>query len=285
MSTVGTNNNFNTAKKSYKEQVVSKEEVRILEDNDFEKIRNLCQDNENWKCVYDNKNSKVWTLEVSDSDFLMYRVSTVFEDIKADIVYDVLHDPVYRKKWDKYMIDSKDIGMINPNTDACYYAVGCMPPFKSRDFVMQRSWLDMGNEKFICSHSICHKDYPPFPKFIRASVFLTAYQIVQLESGCKITYVTHSDPRGKLPIWFVNRLTKIVAPGMIKKLHKYCLSYTNWKAKHQEHFKPWRFPEQMLGLPKINLADCEPHIYDDALNIIDESNVNDIEKDLDSSDE
>lgn len=104
---------------------------------------------------------------------------------------------------------------------------------------------------------------------------MTAYHIQQLKNGCKITYVAHSDPRGKLPIWFVNKLTKTIAPVVIKKLHKHCLSYTAWKTKHEEYFKPWRFPEQMLELPKINLSDCEPHLYEENLNIVDESNVKD----------
>uniref|UniRef100_A0A0K0DYA5 START domain-containing protein 10 n=1 Tax=Strongyloides stercoralis TaxID=6248 RepID=A0A0K0DYA5_STRER len=285
MSSVATNNNINICKKNSKEVLKNYGVVKILEDDDFKKIRNLCQDDENWNYVYDKKNIKVSTLEVSDSDFLMYRVSTVFDDVEADVVYDVLLDSIYRKKWDKYMIDSKDIGMINPNTNICYYAVGYMPPFKSRDFVMQRSWLDMGKEKFISSHSICHKDYPPISKYIRALVYLTAYQITQLNNGCKITYVAHSDPRGKLPIWFVNKLTKTVAPVVIKKLHKHCLSYTTWKTKHQEYYKPWRFPEQMLELPKINLSDCEPHVYEEDLNIVDESNLKDFEGDLDSDNE
>uniref|UniRef100_A0A0N4Z953 START domain-containing protein 10 n=1 Tax=Parastrongyloides trichosuri TaxID=131310 RepID=A0A0N4Z953_PARTI len=281
MSTSSNNNNITNHKMS-KEIFNNYGEVKILDDDDFDRIRNLCQDNENWNCVYERKNNKVWTLQVSDSDFLMYRVSTEYTDIDADTVYDVLHDPIYRKKWDKYMLDSKDIGMINPNTDICYYAVGSVPPFKSRDFVMQRSWLDMGNEKFICSHSICHKDYPPFSKHIRAIVYLTAYQVIKLDEGCRITYVTHSDPRGKLPTWFVNRLTKTIAPGMIKKLHKYCLSYKSWKTKHNENVKPWRFPEQMIGLPKVDLADCEVCVYDDELNIIDESNINDCDVEVDS---
>ncbi|PIO55280.1 hypothetical protein TELCIR_23335 [Teladorsagia circumcincta] len=32
-----------------------------------------------------------------------------------------------------------------------------MPPVRGRDFVMQRSWLDTGDEKMICGHSVCHQ--------------------------------------------------------------------------------------------------------------------------------
>jgi hypothetical protein len=54
------------------------------------------------------------------------------------------------------MLRQDAIGYVNPNTDVCYYALGALPPFRSRDFVVQRSWLDTGAEKFIMAHSVWH---------------------------------------------------------------------------------------------------------------------------------
>jgi hypothetical protein len=39
-------------------------------------------------------------------------------------------------------------------------------------------------------------------------------------------------PAGKLPCWLVNRVTTIVAPKLLKKLHKACLKYPEWKMRH-----------------------------------------------------
>ena len=96
----------------------------------------------------------------------MIRVKTTFTDITADTLYDVLHDPVYRKvshddrreilspdnpppplqTWDKHMLCSRELGVLNPNNDVSYYALQCPPPVKNRDFVLQRSWLQTPQE-------------------------------------------------------------------------------------------------------------------------------------------
>ncbi len=39
----------------------------------------------------------------------------------------------------------------------CFIAVKAPKPLKNRDFVIQRSWLDMGIEYFIINHSVNHQ--------------------------------------------------------------------------------------------------------------------------------
>lgn len=68
------------------------------------------------------------------------------------------------------MASQKEVGLLNPNNDITYYAswpfpcpptpkcsVYAVPPIRPRDFLMQRSWLDLGEEKLICSQSVCHE--------------------------------------------------------------------------------------------------------------------------------
>ena len=50
------------------------------------------------------------------------KVRTVFKDIKPEVLYDVLHDPEYRKTWDHTMLEGYEICAINPNNDIGYYA-------------------------------------------------------------------------------------------------------------------------------------------------------------------
>ena len=38
-----------------------------------------------------------------------------------------------------------------------YFTVKSPKPLKNRDFVLQRSWLDMGDQFYIVNHSVNHK--------------------------------------------------------------------------------------------------------------------------------
>merc|ERR550519_1963152 len=155
----------------------------------------------------------------------MIRLKTVFSDVKAEILYDVLHDPDYRKTWDKHMLESKELGMLNPNNDLSYYAIHCPAPVKNRDFVLQRSWLQTGSESYIINHSVHHRSAPPKKGFIRGISYLTGLLVTPVAGGgCELGYVAHSDPKGQLPIWVTNKLSTILAPKMVKRLHKACLN-------------------------------------------------------------
>jgi hypothetical protein len=52
----------------------------------------------------------------------VFQIHTTFAEVSPQQVYDVLHDPDYRKVWDQHMIESHDIGCLNPNNDVGYYA-------------------------------------------------------------------------------------------------------------------------------------------------------------------
>lgn len=231
-------------------------EVRIADDRDFERLKALTDKHDGWKVEYKKKDTTVWTKSTQQTEFKMIKLHTVYKDVNPALLFDVLMDPLYRKKWDVYVLESYDIGFLNPNNDVGYYAVRSPPPFKNRDFVLQRSWLQTEKECLIINHSVFHESAPPKKGFVRAVSYLTGLAI-QPDGSCgsKLTYVTQCDPKGSLPACFVNKLTQIFAPNMAKKLRKACLEYNDWKKAHQPSFKPWLHPEQ-ISLPRLDVSRC-----------------------------
>ncbi|KAL1491519.1 hypothetical protein ABEB36_012104 [Hypothenemus hampei] len=233
--------------------------VKIAEDSDFCMLKWLVDDHEGWKLDYDSKseNIKVWTKSTNFTSFKMVKIHTVFQDVNANTMFDVLHDPDYRKQWDEHMMMSKEIGYLNPNNDVGYYALSCPAPVKNRDFVLQRSWLDMGDEKLIINHSVNHKDYAPRKGFIRAVSYLTGFVIRKRDTGCFLGYISQTDPKGKLPSWLVNKITQKFAPRVVKKLKRAAEGYEEWKFSQSNPMnKPWIYPELTLDSPRINVSDC-----------------------------
>jgi StAR-related lipid transfer protein 10 len=252
-------------------------EVRVAEDADFERLRDLCRCHDGWKVEYNKNTTTVWTKSNEISDFRMIKIFGTFNDVSAATVFDVLNDPVYRKKWDFNMIEAYEICQISPNNDIGYYAMKVPKPLKNRDFVTQRSWLDLGKEYMIFNHSVNHAALPPKKNFVRGVSYLTGYHVVPTGESCDllgttVTYITQSDPRGRLPAWAVNKAAQILAPKVMSKLYKACKNYVAWKSKHDPHFKPWIFPEQNT-LPKLNADEILSIVEATGADMIDETDA------------
>ena len=50
------------------------------------------------------------------------QIQGVYSDVTAETMYDVIHDPQYRKTWDTQILEGYDICRVNANSDIGYYA-------------------------------------------------------------------------------------------------------------------------------------------------------------------
>ena len=75
------------------------------------------------------------------------------------------------------------------------------------------------------------------------------------KDGCFFGYISQCDPQGKLPSWFINKLTQVFAPKFFKRLQNAVRNYDTWKkGQSNPGFKPWLNPEQIQS-PKIPISD------------------------------
>ncbi|XP_064636421.1 START domain-containing protein 10-like [Lineus longissimus] len=257
----------------------------------FKEICVNCSGESGWKLEF-NKSppTKVWSKKNDYSSFKVLKGFTVFEDVTPGQLYDVIHDPRYRRQWDPHMIEGREICFINPCNDIGYYSIKSpVPGMKNRDFVTQRSWLaqDHLNEYIIMNHSVNHKSCPPKKEFVRGKSFLTGYYITPHQNkmgkmGCEFYYITQCDVGGQLPAWIVNMATGIMAPRMFKKLNKVAAAYPAWKKENEPNWMPWRDPSQIendrINYDDVDVQDQSSDTYDS----LDETNLAETDCDLNS---
>uniref|UniRef100_A0A182PAV3 START domain-containing protein n=1 Tax=Anopheles epiroticus TaxID=199890 RepID=A0A182PAV3_9DIPT len=107
--------------------------ARIADDSDFEALKRLVDNHDGWTLELSKSDTEVYTRPVPGCNFNMVKIHTEFADVTADIVFDVLHDPDYRKVWDSHMLASEEIGILNVNNDVGYYATRKEPDKLTRE--------------------------------------------------------------------------------------------------------------------------------------------------------
>jgi len=189
------------------------------------------------------------------SKFNLVKVYAVF-DVPGDVMYDVLHDPVYRKEWDENMIKGYNICQLNAHNDIGYYCVKTPNPSSNRDFCNQRAWIALPSigEFIILNTSVPHTSCPEVKGVVRAFSLISGYFIRPAPGGgCSVTYLTQSNPSGWLPSALINSLTAKHAPSLMTKLLVAARNYTSWKAHaatSTAYGKPWRMEEEEGGWPE-----------------------------------
>ncbi|XP_039264918.1 START domain-containing protein 10-like [Styela clava] len=250
--------------------------VLPADDKSFEEFKRLCREEDQWMECYNKKGIRVCTKPEGNSNIKLMRAKTIFTDVRASTVFDVVHDTDYRREWDKDMIDIYDICKLCVNNTVGYYAVKCPTPIKNRDCVFLCSWIAYPNirdpkEYIMINKSVTHKDHPPKSNIVRAISIVTGYLIRPLgEFKTEFTYLTQFDPRGSLPKWVVNTITQLFTPKVIHRIHKASKRYPAWKSKHNENLKPWLWPEQNR-LPQADLSKLSAKV--EKVDVIDETNI------------
>jgi len=217
-------------------------EIKAAADEEFDHFVQLCESQDKWRVALDNPDCKVWDQPSETEAINMVKMWAVFTDVEPIVLYDVLHDPDYRSVWDDNMIEGTNIEVIDKFNDVGYYAAKAPTPVANRDWVNQRSWrVKEGKEYLIMNHSVIHPKGPEKKGFVRARSILTGYLVrARAEGGCTINYLSQNDPRGWIPSWLTNKVTKTFAPKIVDKLHHASLKYEEWKKEHNPNHRPWR---------------------------------------------
>ena len=203
-------------------------EVHIPCDADFKSVKEMCVNNEGWTLDIHKRNVKLWLKKTDFCPHNMFKVTAEYDDVNANVLFDVCMDTEYRPEWDEFQVEGYDHCYVTPFSNIGYYCGKAPKPLKNRDFVVQQNWLDFGRnqDKIIFSHSINHAEMPPVKNRVRGITYITACFIKAISpKSCSVTYVTMSDPGGILPSWAINTTTKRVS-AKVRSLILYVYSFS-----------------------------------------------------------
>jgi len=209
-------------------------------EEDFDNFVKACDSTDGWNLVHQEEKIKVWDMKADNSAVNIVKIWAHMPTVDAEVLYDVIHDPDFRATWDDHMVEGYNIQQIDATNDVGYYSAKGMATVAGRDFVNQRAWRIKGDEYVIKNHSVKHPKCPEKKGFVRAWSYMTGYLIRKADKGCTLTYYTQTDPKGWIPTFVVNKVTKSFAPKNIAKIEEHSGRYIEWKSKHNPENKPWR---------------------------------------------
>ncbi|GAB1226174.1 hypothetical protein ENUP19_0278G0004 [Entamoeba nuttalli] len=209
---------------------------------DFEEFKGFFDQTEGWIESYKDEHTQVHFKNPENTAEIQVKlVSDAMKDIPAQVIYECIHDPDYRKTWDDRMIEGFLIEQIDECNDIGYYSVAMPFIISNRDWVNRRSWWHNPEmtEFIIFNFSHKHPLVPEKSGFVRAWSYKSGYYMKTTEKGTMFYYFGWNSWNGWIPAWCVNKATKTMVGGVIDSLMKQSAAYEEWKSKNKPEDRPW----------------------------------------------
>lgn len=226
---------------------------RLAALDDFITFRDaVTAEDASWTHKFSNETVRVYTKPGPAGEpgegLNMIKLVAQFPTVCPETLFDVVFDNVYRKTWDEYMIDSRELKRLDRRTCLWYYACKFPFPMSNRDFLTQCYWAEFTNGDFvIVNHSADHASAPESKKFIRGTSLRTGHYFQKMPHGrgCTLYYTSHSDPKGSIPHVVLNSVLTSTVPSMMESMKKNGEGYELWISDTQgsRYVKDWRTPK------------------------------------------
>jgi hypothetical protein len=175
--------------------------------------------------------------------------------VSADAIFATLVDNTYRESWDPSAKTSSTIYRVGTSgTSSVEYYLAKMPKLiKDRDTLSRLQWTTEGEKIYLAQRSVAFDAAPVAKSAVRAIIWISGYLLEPVsKSECRLTYLTHSDPRGSLPKTMINYLSTGLAPKTIAALVKAAQNFEAWKKKSaRPEYKPWLNHDHWLEFPEF----------------------------------
>ncbi|RUS88043.1 hypothetical protein EGW08_004209 [Elysia chlorotica] len=189
---------------------------------------------QDWECVVNKENFKIWRRLVPDTDLYQYKVYGVFTDIPPRAFYNTQVDLAYWKDWDKNTMEVKIIERDNQTASEVIHWVYRFPyPMYPRDYVyVRRCKADAAtNKMIITARATEHPNCPQTDTCVRIETYCSQMVIKPHttfdENGFYYVMTYFDDPQTNFPPMCYNWLASTGVHEFLEKVHRAALK------KHQ----------------------------------------------------
>lgn len=225
----------------------------------FDAFRELCDvgrsDDADWGKPMQLKSNggELISMHINAFGIDVYKLTVVQEGISSETFYNMLHDPVFRKTWDKNMIAGFNICRPSKYCDIGFYSFD-IPIISRRRSVAQRNWHKFNDNEFVIfNHSVdlpkqyeqaCKANNCEYNKsYVDVESYCSGYYMKDIvdtdgKTKCKFVYVSCSDAKITLPNMILNRILSQQLPKGVDNLFTQALKYEEW-VKDKTHPKTW----------------------------------------------
>jgi len=234
---------------------------------DFQAFRSIALSPDGWEELSKKENYyTVYRLfvEAPSDDGQTTKTVAVFKceatksGLNAEAMYNMLHDPEYRKEWDDNMVHGFNICKPSKYADIGFYMLKfpMMTGLNNRYSIAQRNWHKFTDSEYVIfNHSVdapanfsdvCQKNNCTIKKsHVEMTSYCSGYYMTGgtgAEDPFKFVYITCSEIYTPLPAWLINYVTKSTVPSFIGKLTNMGAKHATWKNKDESKWT-WQTDE------------------------------------------
>jgi len=140
----------------------------------------------------------------------------VIENVTPKMVFETINDAERAKEWDKMLVESRVVKMLNDKIGIVYVSTRGQFPIAPRDFCLAVSHRIESDGTYLqLSRSIEDPSVPLISGKVRAELLTSGFIIKPLvqvngvtKYSCKVTYVVQFDPKGLIPSFLANKVAE-----------------------------------------------------------------------------
>lgn len=175
-----------------------------------------------WENVLEKDGVKVYSMEIPGSDVVAFRGTKVVKQPMDRLAFVLLNNDITTKKqWIDRLGEFKILEK-NSKHSVTYSSYNLPWPISDRDFVVQALYkLNHQKNQFALElNSVKHKDAPSTVG-VRGELLASLYQLTAIDRNTTFVELEiHSDPKGLLPNWLVNKIQESWPYNTIMKMEQ-----------------------------------------------------------------